>query len=237
MSALELFRCEPYACRLTRAACAERHRSASAPASSSVRGQPSLRWSLCRTCETGAAHARGERPDVDVAALVRREEVEVAGQTYTHGGETLTLAGWAAKPAVAALGLSAQAIRSRVEVGWTVGDALTTPKGSPRPPTSAPTSAPRKSTKPRDEGPRKRPVQRGRKATPEAVQRVAEAIEERAAVPTPTRRRIGDAPAAEQVRETLSALSPADLLTRLGHVVEDAGLVPAGRLLLVRGVV
>lgn len=47
-------------------------------------------------------------------------------------------------------------------------------------------------------------------------------------------RRAGE-DAAAQVRETLAALSPADLLTRLGYVVEDAGLVPAGRLLLVRG--
>jgi hypothetical protein len=166
---------------------------------------------------------------VDVAALVRREEVEVAGQTYTLDRTTLTLEGWAKTPAVAALGLSAQAIRSRLEHGWMLEDALTTPKGDPRPETSAP----KRSTAAQQ--PRKKAMvpQRPRKAPPAAVARVAEAIEERAAVPAPTRRRIGDAPRLEQVHAP--ALQLTDLLTRLGYVVEDAGVVPAGWLLLVRG--
>lgn len=230
---LELFSCIPLGCRLTRSSCAQRHERAKRPG---VKGEARFYAATCRDCETGAAHARGERPDVDVAALVRREEVEVPkpGKVYMHEGQTLTLEGWAKTPEVAALGLSAQAIRSRVEAGWTVGDALTTPKGAPRPSTSAP----KKSTKPRDETPRKKPLvsPRPRKAPPEVVVRVAEAIEERAAVPAPARRRIGDAPLVAEVRETLAALSPVELLTRLGYVVEDAGLVPAGRLLLVREV-
>lgn len=212
MSAIELFACEPYACRLTRSACAQRHESAQrAGRPSPVAVPPSLRWSLCRTCEVGAAHARGERPDVDAAALVRREEVEV-GKTYTNGFQTLTLEGWAKTPEVAALGLSAQALRSRIEHGWTLADALSTPKGAPRPGTSAT----KKSTKPRDEEPRKKSIVSPRKRAPMPVPELEEA-------------------SAEQVRETLTALSPADLLTRLGYVVEDAGLVPAGRLLLLRG--
>lgn len=151
------------------------------------------------------------------------------GKTYTHGGQTLTLEGWAKTPEVAALGLSGQALRSRIEHGWTLADALSTPKGSPRPGTSAP----KKSTKPRDEAPRKKPVvsPRRRGPLPEVAAQVEETIETH--VRRAKARRASES-AAEQVRETLAALSPADLLTRLGYAVEDAGLVPAGHLLIVR---
>lgn len=52
---VELFHCERLHVRLTRKACAERHRKASAPP--------------CGGCPIGAAHARGERPDVPLASV------------------------------------------------------------------------------------------------------------------------------------------------------------------------
>lgn len=190
-SDLEMFACAVYSCRLSRSACAERHREASKSPREHTYG-PTLRWSRCGECEVGAAHARGDRPDVDVAALVRREEVQ-------------------------ALGLTAQAIAGRIEGGWTVEDALTTPKGAPRPATSART----KPAKP-DPAPKRRPIADAVKLG-KSIERAQANARARAA---------GD-----DVREMLTQLSPAELLTRLGYPVEDAGIVPAGRLLLVRGAV
>lgn len=87
-SDLEMFACAVYSCRLSRSACAERHREASKSPREHTYG-PTLRWSRCGECEVGAAHARGDRPDVDVAALVRREEVEVPKVTMVeHEGVT-----------------------------------------------------------------------------------------------------------------------------------------------------
>ena len=156
------------------------------------------------------------------------------GKTYTHAGKPLTAAGWAADPDVAKLGLIAQAIYGRIDGGWSVEDALTTPKGAPRPATSEP----KKSTKPRGEEPRKAPVQRApRKREPAPEQRAVKAGYEAGKAVARVRATLASkqADAAEQVCDALTALPPAELLTHLGYVVEDAGVVPAGRLLLIRG--
>lgn len=214
--ALELFECPSIGGkpRLTRTSCGQRHKAARRTAKP-TRGPLVTPWlATCGGCEIGAAHARGERPDVTAAQLVRsREVVEMSakGQTYTHEGKTLTLGGWAREPGVT---LSEQALRSRVERGWTIADALATPKGAPRPSTSpAKRRAPSKGT-PKSVW----------KASPEQVTAAAERIEHRA-----------ERSLVEDVRATVASVPVAELLTRLGYVVEDAGLVPAGRLLLVRG--
>jgi len=46
----------------------------------------------------------------------------------TANGETLTLSEWARR-----VGLSRQALLQRMQTGWTIEEAVTTPKGSPRP--------------------------------------------------------------------------------------------------------
>lgn len=120
-----------------------------------------------------------------------------AAKVYTHDGRTMTLRQWSEEPGPQKLGLSLDTIRKRVELGKSIGEAISQPLG------------------PAKGGSRPR-----KRLTVEQVTAIAERLEQRAA---------------EQVRETLTALSPADLLTRLGYVVEDAGLVPAGRLLLLRG--
>ncbi len=49
-------------------------------------------------------------------------------RTLTHDGQTLTIAHWAAKT-----GQSPAALRTRLYNGWSVAEALTTPKGSSGP--------------------------------------------------------------------------------------------------------
>lgn len=225
-SDLEMFACTVYSCRLSRGACAERHREASKSPREHTYG-PTLRWSRCGECEVGAAHARGDRPDVDVAALVRREEVEVPKITMVeHEGVTKPLSEWATEA-----GLGRETLRKRLDGGMSMSEALAKPvtKGG-RPPSAQPSEA----------AAQKR-AERARKAEPKPD-------------PAPKRRPIADAvklgksieraqanararAAGDDVREMLTQLSPAELLTRLGYPVEDAGIVPAGRLLLVRGAV
>lgn len=120
-----------------------------------------------------------------------------AAKVYTHDGRTMTLRQWSEEPGPKGLGLSLDTIRKRVELGKTIGEAISQPLG------------------PAKGGSRHR-----KRLTIEQATAVTERLEQRAAA---------------QVRETLHALSPAELLTRLGYDCEDAGLVPAGRLLLLRG--
>jgi hypothetical protein len=149
--------------------------------------------SACRDCAIGAAHARGERPDVDVVALVRREEVEVPKVTMVeHEGVTKPLGQWAREA-----GMDTETLRCRVKAGWSFAKALSTPVMSPRE-SGALSSGPGKTRRTRAS---------------------------KAPVPTP----------AEAVRDVLASVPVVELLTRLGYSAEDAGLVPAGRLLLIRG--
>lgn len=228
--ALELFECPSIGGkpRLTRTSCGQRHKAARRTARP-TRGPLVTPWlATCAGCEIGAAHARGERPDVTAAQLVRREpEVvempQAKGKTYAHEGEELTLEEWSRSPKNAS-GLSAQAIRSRLEGEWIFSDALTMPKGSARPSTSPP----KKSTKPTGETPRKKPLvpQRPR-AAPEQVARAVEAVERKAAEKT----------LAEEVREVVAALQPDELLRAAGWDAQAVGVGPAGRIVIVvRGV-
>lgn len=211
--ALELFECPSIGGkpRLTRTSCGQRHKAARRTARP-TRGPLVTPWlATCAGCEIGAAHARGERPDVTAAQLVRREpEVvempQAKGKTYAHEGEELTLEEWSRSPKNAS-GLSAQAIRSRLEGEWIFSDALTMPKGSARPSTSPP----KKSTKPTGETPRKKP----------------QAVERKAAEKT----------LAEEVREVVAALQPDELLRAAGWDAQAVGVGPAGRIVIVvRGV-
>lgn len=53
---------------------------------------------------------------------------------FTHDGLTLSANEWAARPEIAALGISAQHLRQRRCEGWTDLDALTTPPRAPKTP-------------------------------------------------------------------------------------------------------
>ena len=133
-----------------------------------------------------------------------------AAKVYTHDGRTMTLRQWSEEPGPKKLGLSLDTIRKRVELGKSIGEAISQPLG--------PAKGGRRSTR--------------RGLLPEVAAQVAETIETH--VKRAKARRAAESDAV-QASETLPALSPAEALTRLGYVVEDAGLVPAGRLLIVRG--
>lgn len=208
MTALpELFRCTALACTLTRHGCGDRHvRAKNNGRTPGARvNDRAIFAAACRDCGIGAAHARGERPDVTIASLTARvtetksEEGVMARGVHTvieHDGETKTLTEWAK-----AAGMGVETLRQRLKAGDSMKDALS------------------------------RPVTRGgrpRTATPSkaAVQKRAERAREREPKPTAT-----------TVRPPTNDATVPDValvLTRLGYVVEDAGLVPAGRLLLVR---
>jgi hypothetical protein len=185
VTALELFSCAVYSCRLTRSACAQRHAAASAPWSTGERGSARLQFMQCRGCAIGAAHARGEQPDVDVAALVRREGgAAMPMPAKTYDGKTIKE--WAAS-ADNKHGLPISTIKSRLRTGMDISAALA-PK------------AKGKIRRKKDEGVGGR-----------------------------------DAPLVARVRDALTALPAVELLQRLGYPAEDAGTVPAGQLIVVRG--
>ncbi|MEC7520122.1 MAG: hypothetical protein VYE22_09675 [Myxococcota bacterium] len=81
MAELELFRCERLATKLTRTSCTQRFRRARKEAGGrGAKGQRHLAAAGCTDCPIGAAHARGETPDVEL--------VELAGG-FAPGGSTL----------------------------------------------------------------------------------------------------------------------------------------------------
>lgn len=205
-----------------------------------------LRTSQCVGCAVGDAHRRGESPDSwpDGASITRHElvpassgpppeptgrrrgrplppprearrdastetpprtqEKTMAARTITHAGETLTLKEWAAKT-----NITETAIRMRLNKGWTEGDAVSTPSGQrPAEPTSA-TATKRRS-------PRTPPVVKGKRGR-----------SARAAAKAPLVAR-------GEVVVMARDLDPAALLTRLGYAVDDLGVQPAGRVLIVR---
>lgn len=124
MTATETFHCEVYACRLTRAACADRHRAAKRPPA--VAYGPTLRWTACAGCAIGAAHARGEQPDVTIASVVARAQEVVMAQGKTtmveRGGVTKPLKEWAMEA-----GIKASTVHKRIASGASVEEALTRP--------------------------------------------------------------------------------------------------------------
>lgn len=69
-----LFVCEPYQVKLTRESCADRHRLVSGRAGSKNHDERAsasarLRFGKCVGCAVGAAHAAGEKPRVQAAAI------------------------------------------------------------------------------------------------------------------------------------------------------------------------
>lgn len=224
----ETFRCIPLGCTLSRESCGARHKAArrSGPRPSAV-----PRMSLigakgtCGTCEVGAAHARGERPDVTIASVVARATEAKAAKTevvempkivkHAHNGKTLTLKEWAQEPE--AKGLSLATLRDRVNSRrLTIAQAL-----EEAPATSA-----------------AKPVRTAKRAKVAASSKAAAVTKAKVATLDEhiAKRRafITERRADAHVTEIGSAEHAASVLKRLGYVVEDAGLVPAGRLILVR---
>lgn len=72
VNGLDLFRCLPLRCTLTRSSCAKRHLEVSPLAGSPGVQRPTA--GECRGCVVGEAHARGERPETwpDGAAITER---------------------------------------------------------------------------------------------------------------------------------------------------------------------
>lgn len=130
---------------------------------------------------------------------------------HAHNGKTLTLKEWAKEPE--AKGLSLTTLRDRVNTRrMTIAQAL---EETPRP---RPHATPSKSAKATAKS----------ATTPAKVATLDEHIAKRARIPARIHR--VDA----HITEIGSAEHAASVLKRLGYVVEDAGIVPAGRLILVR---
>lgn len=202
MTGLELFRCDAFGCRLTRQACSRRHAVANGPPQSGPKGSDRLAFALCRGCGTGAAHARGERPDVDVMALVRREEVEMPMPKKRYEGKTLDE--WVASEANVHK-LTESTLKSRAASGMSTRDALA------------------RALDPR-----------AARFKPKPAKKVA-AVESPATEPAkaPSSKKPSPKLTASTVRAPAGDIDVALVLTRLGYRVEDCGVVPAGRLLLV----
>lgn len=127
-------------------------------------------------------------------------------RTITHAGETLSIHAWAKK-----LSLTDAGIRMRIKKGWTEAEAVSTPKGEPRPTRSARRASPK-----RRAAPRPPPVGGSTK---------------RAARSSPAKRALVEP---SEVAAMARDLGPAGLLARLGYTVEDLGEHPTGRVLVVR---
>jgi hypothetical protein len=216
---LEMFACILLSCRVTVSACVKRRRAAREPGRG---GELRIVSPACLGCVVGEAHERGERPSAwaDGRPVVRlpiagarpsSEETGTMARQITHNGITDSLAGWGRR-----LGLTSNAIGSRLKSGMTVAEALSTPKLSPteaghRRRTSEPAEkpAPKKSASPAKPA----PAQAQRDAKPaKSIQRAP----------------VSTAAAATSDRD------PVDVLRMLGWDAENAGAVPAGQLVLVR---
>lgn len=126
---IELFRCLPLSCSLTRSSCAQRHEAARG---SGVRrpGERRPDATACRDCPVGLAHASGLRPTewpdgtpiapastapAPTAATTTETETETEGntmakaKTYTLDGTTRTIDEWAK-----VAGISGTALRLRL---------------------------------------------------------------------------------------------------------------------------
>lgn len=201
----ETFRCLPLGCTLTRTSCGARHEAARAGPRPSAVPRATLVGAkgTCGVCEVGAAHARGERPDVSVASVFARIEskaktevghMPMPAKMHKHNGHERSLKDWQ-ESAENVHGLKLSTIRSRVVgMGMSIGAALAEPmvrkqaRSTRGPAMKAPDTPPKRAS-----------------AIGE-VRTVAVGTCEHAAL----------------------------VLTRLGYVVEDAGVVPAGRVLVVR---
>jgi DNA-binding CsgD family transcriptional regulator len=84
---LEMFRCEPFDCRLTRKACAERHRAANRKASgpgAAAMEAARHRGSPCTDCEVGRAHASESNDAAGAVDAPRASEEAIMGKAG-HG--------------------------------------------------------------------------------------------------------------------------------------------------------
>lgn len=156
------FACRAFSARITVDQCV-RYRAAALSASKAPRTALRVVNAECRACPVGNAHATGAEPTMwpdgapvvrveivtalpmsaahKAASLIRpkpkrmtRKRVSTAPR-YTWGERTLTCGEWASEPECIAAGLTREVIRSRLEKcsGWTIEDALTTPKRAARP--------------------------------------------------------------------------------------------------------
>lgn len=243
----ELFRCVPLAVKLTRSSCASRHRAANngGRTPGARPNAPLIYAHACRECPVGAAHARGELletwPDGKPVELVQlgarapaalpptppitrvhlptptrtdNEDHMPEPRMITHNGETLSMTDWAKR-----LGVSATAIRARIDRDWTEAEAVSTPQGG------VPARLEAKRAKAQEQSPG-----RAAKAEPPPAKRTsstkpksASSSAARAPLVTST-----------DVAAVACALDPVELLTRLGYPSEYVGETPAGRLVLVR---
>lgn len=236
MTALpETFRCVPLSCTLTRHGCADRHvRAKNNGRTPGARvNDRAIFAAACRDCAIGAAHARGERPDVTIASIVARvtetkneEGVMPRAKVYEHEGEKLTTKQLASR---AVEGVGQELIGIRLSKGWTVEEAITIPNGESRPN--------RKNGRPLIDAPspktQARREQRARAS--EMLEATVEATRGKRG-PLPRLLEVARAKgvAERAIVEMGSADHAAEVLARLGYDVEDAGIVPAGRLILVR---
>lgn len=246
----ELFRCAPLDCSITPASCAARHRAAKngGRAEGMKKYSPTLFASACRECPVGAAHDRGERPPtwadgkpVELVQLgataptpappttppITRIHLPTSPRTdedrmpeprmITHNGETLSMTDWAKR-----LGVSATAIRARIERGWTEVEAVSTLQGE------VPARLEAERAKAQE---RPAPKWAAKVAPPPVKVRAAKAPPPKRAPRPATKPPIVTS---TDVAAIAGALDPVELLTRLGYPSEYVGETPAGRLVLVR---
>jgi hypothetical protein len=124
------------------------------------------------------------------------------------------------------LGLTAEAIRGRVKLGWTPEEAMTTPKGELPPRVAELRATKRAATK--------------TKASPAKTSRAKASTTKRTppTARTATEAAVRDAIAQVPMRALLERLGydvtdPVRVLVELGHQVEDLGCAPLGRVLRV----
>lgn len=248
MPDLELFRCVPLGCRLTRAACAARSVTARAPGRAGV---VSLASSACVDCEIGAAHRKGESPatwpdgaSLEVTAIAsassgpppapkRKSFVYEPRRAASFG---LPIAATAPAPApkedpmaetrtITAKGQTLTLKEWAGKLGCT--DAAIrmrlkkgwTEEAAVTTPLGA--ASGKGSTRP--------PSEKGAKPSPKPKAKPTPKAPPRARTPEPD-------PVLADMRAIVGTLDPADLLTRLGWVVGDMGTAPSGHRILVIGV-
>lgn len=83
---MELFACDRLSTKLTRASCGQRYERAQREAAGrGAKGQQHLAAAGCTGCPTGAAHARGEAPDVELVELRTPHAFKPGGSTLLGG--------------------------------------------------------------------------------------------------------------------------------------------------------
>jgi hypothetical protein len=75
------FYCKPFACRLPKTGCANRHRLSKQRTTEGISYQ-AVTYGACRNCNVGAAHARGEPTPLFMEATTMTDEVTTNGSTW-----------------------------------------------------------------------------------------------------------------------------------------------------------